>query len=100
MLNELQGAEGQGLPPLRFAAYGKVMRIARLSLAVFVLATLSGCGGKDTDPGPGGVTKGEARTLDEAAEMLDARQLPPRQPVEDAQASQSPPDVSASEPVN
>lgn len=50
--------------------------------SVFVLALLastSACGKKDTDPGPGGVTVGEARTLDEAAEMLDARQLPARQ---------------------
>ena len=28
------------------------------------------------DPGPGGVTVGEARALDEAAEMLDAQRLP------------------------
>lgn len=38
-------------------------------------AGLTGCQ-QDTDPGPGGVTVGEARALDEAAEMLDA-QVPP-----------------------
>ena len=38
---------------------------------------LAGCGPNDTDPGPGGVTVGEARALDEAAEMLDEQRLPP-----------------------
>ena len=42
-------------------------------LAVLLLA---GCGQQDNDPGPGGVTAGEARALDEAAEMLDEQRLP------------------------
>ena len=37
---------------------------------------LGGCQ-KDSDPGPGGVTVGEARALDEAAEMLEKRPAPP-----------------------
>jgi hypothetical protein len=37
---------------------------------------LTGCGAGDNDPGPGGVTVGEARALDEAAEMLDEQRLP------------------------
>jgi len=37
---------------------------------------LAGCGSSDNDPGPGGVTVGEARALDEAAEMLDEQRLP------------------------
>jgi hypothetical protein len=37
---------------------------------------IAGCQ-KDTDPGPGGVTVGEARALDEAAEMLEKRPAPP-----------------------
>lgn len=37
---------------------------------------LASCGPNDTDPGPGGVTVGEARALDEAAEMLDEQRLP------------------------
>lgn len=37
---------------------------------------LAACGERDTDPGPGGVTVGEARALDEAAEMIEARRLP------------------------
>ena len=35
----------------------------------------SACGAADNDPGPGGVTVGEARALDEAAEMLDKRSI-------------------------
>ena len=41
-----------------------------------VLVALAACG-NDNDPGPGGVTQGEARALDEAAEMLDARKPAP-----------------------
>ena len=50
---------------------------ARALPALLVAAgPLSGCGPNDTDPGPGGVTVGEARALDEAAEMLDEQRLP------------------------
>lgn len=41
-----------------------------------LLLTLAACGQSDTDPGPGGVTVGEARALDEAAEMIESRKLP------------------------
>ncbi|MCJ2188896.1 hypothetical protein [Novosphingobium beihaiensis] len=41
------------------------------------LLALAACGKADNDPGPGGVTVGEARALDEAAAMLDARRPPP-----------------------
>lgn len=51
------------------------MRALSSGLAVLLLA---GCGPNDTDSGPGGVTVGEARALDEAAEMLDERRLPKR----------------------
>lgn len=40
------------------------------------LLALAACGGGENDPGPGGVTVGEARALDEAAEMIEARRLP------------------------
>lgn len=40
------------------------------------LLTLAACGKSDNAPGPGGVTIGEARSLDEAAEMLEKRRLP------------------------
>ena len=48
--------------------------------AYWFLATavaLTGCEKPDNAPGPGGVTVGEARALDEAAKMLDARLPPP-----------------------
>ena len=45
-------------------------------LLPFAVLLLSGCQ-KDTDPGPGGVTVGEARALDEAAAMLEKRPTPP-----------------------
>jgi len=41
--------------------------------AIFILAA---CGPADNEPGPGGVTVGEARALDEAAEMIEAKRLP------------------------
>jgi hypothetical protein len=46
---------------------------ARLLVGAAAALLLGACGGGDNDPGPGGVTVGEARALDEAAEMLDAR---------------------------
>ncbi|MGH6786353.1 MAG: hypothetical protein ACREBO_05945 [Novosphingobium sp.] len=41
------------------------------------LLTLAACSPADNEPGPGGVTVGEAKALDEAAEMIEARRLPP-----------------------
>ena len=46
----------------------------RLTLALALL--LAGCS-SDSDPGPGGVTKGEAKQLDAAAEALEKRPAPP-----------------------
>ncbi|MCW1382082.1 hypothetical protein OLX02_04540 [Novosphingobium sp. KCTC 2891] len=40
------------------------------------LLLLAACS-KETDPGPGGVTEGEAKALDDAAEMLESRPKPP-----------------------
>lgn len=45
-------------------------------IVVAALAVVS-CGPSDNDPGPGGVTVGEARALDDAAEMIEARRVPP-----------------------
>jgi hypothetical protein len=64
------------------------------ALAVFAL--LAACSAADNDPGPGGVTVGEARALDEAAEMLESRRLPPEAIVTEdglaaTPAEQSPP---------
>lgn len=38
---------------------------------------LPACGQGQNDPGPGGVTVGEAEALDEAAQMLEERRLSP-----------------------
>lgn len=51
------------------------MREASILIAALTLA-LAGCGKADNDPGPGGVTVGEARALDQAAQMIDSRQPP------------------------
>lgn len=48
----------------------------RAPMLLALIFTLAACDAKDTDPGPGGVSVGEAKALDQAAEMLDARELP------------------------
>lgn len=48
----------------------------RTTIVTAALLLLTACGENDTDPGPGGVTVGEARALDQAAEMIEARRLP------------------------
>lgn len=64
-----------GGPPfsLRAKRYAAAMRH---TLLVISLVSLAACGKADNDPGPGGVTVGEARALDEAAEMIEAQKLP------------------------
>jgi len=49
--------------------------MARYSSILMVFLLIS-CGPAQNDPGPGGVTVGEAKALDEAAEMLDERNAP------------------------
>ena len=56
-----------------------------ISLGVIALAS---CGPAQNDPGPGGVTVGEAKALDDAAEMLDERNI---EPVGDAAKNQAAP---------
>ncbi|MXO97645.1 hypothetical protein GRI97_01415 [Altererythrobacter xixiisoli] len=61
---------------------------------------LAGCS-NDADPGPGGVTVGEARALDEAAAMLDSQRLPEETleaPAADGTAP-APGDTAATEPL-
>ena len=43
----------------------------RKILIALALVAAGGCTKADNEPGPGGVTVGEARALDEAAEMID-----------------------------
>ncbi|MBQ0770803.1 MAG: hypothetical protein KBT59_03080 [Sphingomonadales bacterium] len=54
--------------------------------SAMILTLLVACGPAQNDPGPGGVTVGEAKALDEAAEMLDERNAPPES-VETGQAA-------------
>lgn len=64
------------------------MRRTILAAALF---SLSACGGSDENRHAGGVSEGEARALDQAAEMLDSRRLPDealRPPADAAQAPQ------------
>jgi hypothetical protein len=46
-------------------------------IAPMALLALAACGKPDNAPCPGGVTVGEARALDEAAELIEARRVPP-----------------------
>jgi hypothetical protein len=52
------------------------MRASFLLPALALVPALTACGPSDNDPGPGGVTVGEARALDEAAAMIDQRRTP------------------------
>jgi hypothetical protein len=45
-------------------------------LTVLAALALTSCGKADNDAGPGGVSVGEAKALDEAAQMLEAQRLP------------------------
>jgi hypothetical protein len=64
------------------------MKAARLLLLCAALG-VSACSKPDTAPGPGGVTMGEARALDEAAAMLDERR-PPAQALQPSPERQKP----------
>jgi hypothetical protein len=57
---------------------------------------LAACGQKDTDPGSGGVSVGEARALDEAAAMLEQQRLPPGAFSDGASAAQPSPSPTPS----
>lgn len=68
-------------------------RSARPILFLSLSLLLAGCGKADNEPGPGGVTVGEARALDEAAEMVEAQRLPDdlAQPPANSPANAQPP---------
>lgn len=62
----------------------------RKLFSAMMLTGLAACGPAQNDPGPGGVTVGEAKALDEAAEMLDERNTPPPESIEDQSAEPVP----------
>ena len=49
------------------------MRFPTQTLLLTAVLLISACGPADSDPGPGGVTAGDAKALDEAAKKLDER---------------------------
>lgn len=63
---------------------------------VFATLALAGCGSSDDAAGPGDVSVSEAKALDEAAEMIEARRPPP--PAETVSAPLPPP-ANAKPPV-
>jgi len=73
---ERSGRIGQPIRPL-FLLRKDGMACAMRLLGLLPLALVAACGPAENDPGPGGVTVGEAKALDEAAEMLEQRRLPP-----------------------
>ena len=48
----------------------------RLATGLSLAVLLCGCDSNSNEAGPGGVSVGEAKALDEAAEMIEARRLP------------------------
>ncbi len=59
------------------AGRGMACGMKRTALALATLCLpLAACGPGENGPGPGGVTVGEAKALDDAAAMLDARRSP------------------------
>jgi hypothetical protein len=66
---------------------------------VLALVWLAACGQRDTDPGPGGVSVGEARALDEAAAMLEQQRLPPAALANGAAPPQPSPSPTPSPPA-
>jgi hypothetical protein len=47
--------------------------IFSIALCGLLALLVAACGPADSDPGPGGVTAGDAKALDEAAQKLDER---------------------------
>ena len=68
-------------------------------LALVAPLALTACGSGDSSDRPGGLSQGEARAIDEAAEMLDRQQLPDGAvpPVDLPVAEQAPTDGEAGE---
>lgn len=70
-----------------------------LLMPLALAAALAACSKQDNAPGPGGVSMGEARALDEAAEMVEGQRLPveamPAQPASASQAAPAAPAAKA-----
>ncbi len=70
----------------------------RHNLPVAILLAFSlvlcGCGENSSQAGPGGLTPEDARALDDAAEKLDGKALPPPTPEQMAPLPVTPPSVT------
>ncbi len=53
------------------------MRSGRAWIGLSTILVLAACGSSDEAAGPGDVSVSEAKALDEAAEMIEARKPPP-----------------------
>ncbi|RNJ64352.1 MAG: hypothetical protein EDM03_08535 [Porphyrobacter sp. IPPAS B-1204] len=72
--------------------------MVRLPLAAALALTLAACGGEGASA-PGGVSPGEAKALEDAASMLDERQLPPEALPTDAAPPDAPEAASSPAPT-
>jgi hypothetical protein len=63
------------LCPQRSARYEMAMQFTKKAylISALLLLSVSACGPADSDPGPGGVSAGDAKALDAAAKKLDER---------------------------
>ncbi len=68
-------------------------------LMPFGLLCLSACSSSEPESGLGAVSEGEAQALDDAAEMLDARTLPPKVLPDVGSTTAAPPEDGAASPV-
>ena len=66
-----------------------IVRSGRFAIAAWAALMLVACGRSDRENAPGDVTVSEAKALDEAAEMIEARKPPP--PVVPPTPAPSPP---------
>ena len=64
----------------------------RYAFPLLLLTAVGGCG--RSDDAPGGVTRGEQKALDDAAEMIDKQQLDPSA-IPPAPAQSPPPTASS-----
>ncbi|MGI9376088.1 MAG: hypothetical protein ACR2PC_08345 [Tsuneonella suprasediminis] len=54
-----------------------VARPATVLSTVATVLLLSACSSQSEDPGPTGMTESESKALDDAAQMIEERRLPP-----------------------
>lgn len=79
-----EGAGGPAPPALPHAP-GPMRRLAPL-----IVLALAACQKADNQPGPGGVTQGEARALDAAAEKVESEGPPAVEPATAPQPAVNP----------